>query len=204
MIIVKQQAAAEPSAAPKRRVFLVHGRDLKAKSAVADLLRAFDLQVISWDEAAAQTGMGTPYTGDVVIAGMRDADAVVVLFTPDDLGCTSPKFVQPGDAGEERDPMPQARLNVVFEAGMAMALNREATVLLEVGRVRPMSDTAGLNVVRLTSATIPERLQLGNRLKTAGLAVDVTGDTAWATAGDFTTLTATGDDPRSSESPPHR
>jgi predicted nucleotide-binding protein len=194
MIIVKQRAAAEPSAAPKRRVFLVHGRNLKAKNAVVDLLRAFDLRVISWDEASAQTGMGTPYTGDVVIAGMQDADAVVVLLTPDDVGCTSPDFVQPGDAKEERTPGPQARLNVVFEAGMAMALNRQATVLVEVGRVRPMSDTAGLNVVRVTSGTIPERLQLANRLQTAGLAVDVTGHTGWATAGDFTILTATGND----------
>ncbi len=198
MIIVKQQAAAETSAGPKRRVFLVHGRDLRAKSAVANLLRAFDLQVISWDEAAAQTATATPYTGDVIIEGLQNADAVIVLFTPDDLGCTRPDFIQPGDAEEERTPRPQARLNVVFEAGMAMALNRQATILLEMGSVRAMSDTAGLNVVRLTSATIPERLQLASRLRTAGLAVDVTKDTAWTTAGDFTTCTGTGDAPSSS------
>ena len=200
MIIVKQQAVAEPSAAPKRRVFLVHGRNLKAKNAITNLLRAFDLRLISWDEASARTGMGTPYTGDVVIAGIEDADAVVVLFTPDDLGCTRPEFLQPEDAEEERTPQHQARLNVVFEAGMAMAMNREATVLVEVGRVRPMSDTAGLNVIRLASGTIPERLQLANRLRAAGLAIDVTRDTAWATAGDFTTLTATsGDGPPSKQ-----
>lgn len=130
MIIVKQQVPAEPSLALKRRVFLVHGRDLKVKNSVVDLLRALDLRVISWEEAAAETGMGTPYTGDVVIAGMQNADAVVVLFTPDDLGCTSPKFLAPEDPSEESSPTPQARLNVVFEAGMAMALSREHTVLL--------------------------------------------------------------------------
>ena len=46
-----------------RRVFLVHGRDYGARDALAALLKAFDLKVIPWRDAAAYAGGGTPYTG---------------------------------------------------------------------------------------------------------------------------------------------
>jgi len=187
MIIVKQKLVQPNSDQPRRRVFLVHGRDLASKSAAVALLQAFDLRVISWDEAAANTGQATPYTGDVVLAGMQMADAVVVLFSPDDIGHVKSEFLLPDDDEHERKPTPQARMNVVFEAGMAMALNREAAVLVELGRVRPMTDTAGLNVVRIASGSIPERTQFAHRLRTAGLTVDPNSPD-WATAGDFSSI----------------
>lgn len=60
-----------------RRVFLVHGRDHSARDALIALLRAFDLKVIHWRDAVGYAGGGTPYTGDIVAAGMANADAVV-------------------------------------------------------------------------------------------------------------------------------
>ena len=50
------------SADPGRRVFLVHGRDLWARDALAALLKAFDLKIINWRDAAEYAGGGTPYT----------------------------------------------------------------------------------------------------------------------------------------------
>jgi hypothetical protein len=84
---------------------------------------------------------------------------------------------------DELEPTGQARLNVVFEAGMAMALDRDRVVIVEVGQVRKMSDTAGLNVIRLHD-NIDPRKDLAARLKAAGLAVDDTGED-WRTAGTF-------------------
>lgn len=190
MIVIRQQVVQSDGDQPRRRVFLVHGRNLAAKSSVVNLLQAFDLRVIGWDEAAASTGQATPYTGDVVLAGMQMADAVVVLFSPDDIGHVKSEFLLPNDGEHERNPTPQARMNVIFEAGMAMALNRDATVLVELGDVRPMTDTAGLNVVRITSGSIAERIRFANRLRTAGLAVDLNSPD-WATAGDFSVIATT-------------
>jgi len=169
---------------PKREVFLVHGRDMATRTALVQLLKAFDLRVISWDDASSATGEPNPYTGDVVRAGMDLSDAVVVLFTPDDVGQVHPRHRLPWDGPTETEPTGQARLNVVFEAGMAMARDRRKVVLVEVGRVRPMSDTAGVNVVRLTSS-VESRRQLGRRLRDAGLDV-MMEDEDWRTAGDFT------------------
>lgn len=75
-------------------------------------------------------------------------------------------------------------MNVIFEAGMAMALDRRKTVLVEVGTVRPMTDTAGVNVVRLSNS-VDARRALANRLKITGHAVDMDRD-KWRSVGDFT------------------
>jgi predicted nucleotide-binding protein len=168
---------------PGRRVFLVHGRDLSARDELIALLRAFDLKVISWREAAAHAGGGTPYIGDIVDAGMDLADAVVVLLTPDDIGCVRPAFRIEHDGPHELEPTGQARLNVIFEAGLAMARNRARVVLVEMGLVRKMSDIDGLNIIRMHDAIEP-RKDLAQRLRSAGLAVD-TDREEWRTAGRF-------------------
>ena len=166
-----------------RRVFLVHGRDGGAREALTALLRAFDLKVIDWRDASAHAGGGTPYTGDIVAAGMELADAVVVLLTPDDIANVRPAFRLPGDGPHELEPTGQARLNVIFEAGMAVARDRNRVVLVEVGQVRKMSDIEGLNIIRLHN-DVDRRKDLAQRLRSAGLAVDTDGE-EWRTAGDF-------------------
>lgn len=168
----------------KRKVFLVHGRNMVIRGHLVDYLEALDLRVVEWDEAVRATGQASPYTGDVVRAGMDIAYAVVVLLTPDDIGNVDPAHRHPNDPPHEYQPTGQARMNVIFEAGMAMALDRSKTVLVEVGAVRPMTDTAGVNLVRLTNS-VDARRALANRLGIAGLAVDMDRD-KWRTVGDFT------------------
>jgi predicted nucleotide-binding protein len=167
-----------------RRVFLVHGRDRGARDALIALLKAFDLKVIHWRDAAEYAGGGTPYTGDIVTAGMEHADAVVVLLTPDDIGYARPHLREPADGPHEREPTGQARLNVVFEAGMAIARDRRRVVLVEVGQVRRMSDVDGLNIVRM-DGSLEHRKDLARRLRSAGLSVDIDSDDSWRTVGIF-------------------
>ena len=180
--------SAEDRERPKgRKVFLVDGRDHAARETLTELLKAFDLEVVSWREAAAHAGGGTPHTGDVVAAGLRLADAVVVLLTPDDVGYVRPVRRDPRDDPHDLEPTGQARLSVVFEAGIAMALARRRTVLVEVGAVRGMTDVAGVDVVRMDD-TVERRRDLAARLRAAGLAVDLHGD-EWRSAGSFLTST---------------
>lgn len=168
----------------KRTVFLVHGRDHEARDALIELLRAFDLKVVHWREAASRAGMGgTPHTDDIVGAGMDMADAVVVLLTPDDVGYVRSAFRQDRDGTDELRPTGQARLNVIFEAGMAMAVGRDRVVLVEVGVTRGLSDTAGIHTIRLRDH-VDSRKDLAARLRDAGLTVDTDGE-QWRTAGTF-------------------
>lgn len=173
---------AAPSTA-RRRVFLVHGRDIRTRDALAELLRAFDLKIIDWDEASRLTGVTTPYTADVVAAGMDASDGVVVLMTPDDLAQIRPEFRAESDGDGEMRPVGQPRMNVIFEAGMALARDRERVVIVQVGVLRAMSDIAGLNVIQLNN-DVESRRQLGRRLQVAGLSVEMDHD-RWRTTGTF-------------------
>ncbi|MFC5931619.1 hypothetical protein D6T64_05275 [Cryobacterium melibiosiphilum] len=167
----------------QRTVFVVRGRDQAAYDALASLLIALDLRIVTWDDAARACGGGTPHTLDIVRAGIRSATAVVVLMTPDDLGRVQPDFHQSNDDAREAKESGQARQNVVFEAGWAMALDQDHVVLVKVGNVRSLSDIDGLNYVNLRG-DISSRRQLIGRLKSCGLAVNDNGE-VWRTIGSF-------------------
>ena len=173
----------EQAATAKRYVFVVRGRDQKAYEALAKFLRTLDLRIVTWDEATRGVGGGTPHTLDIVRSGIEMSDAVIVLMTPDDLAKVKPEFIQSTDDPREERYTGQARQNVVFEAGWAMALNQNAVVLVRVGDVRNLSDVDGLNYVNLTN-DLSARKTLIVRLKNCGLEVEDSDD-EWRTAGDF-------------------
>ena len=55
----------ESTALDKRRVFVVYGRNSKARRAVFDFLRAIDLAPMEWEEVIAATGQPSPFTARV-------------------------------------------------------------------------------------------------------------------------------------------
>jgi hypothetical protein len=73
---------------------------------------------------------------------------------------------------------PQARPNVLFEAGMAFGVHADRTVLVELGSMRPFSDIYGRHVVRLNGTDKPLR-DIARRLEGIGCAVDDSNDD-WA------------------------
>lgn len=171
-----------PSRDP-RKVFVVHGRNDKARNALFAFLRAIGLQPTEWAQAIDDTGKGTPYIGEVLDTAFSTAQAIVVLFTPDDEARLREPFRQPHDPSYETQLTPQARPNVLFEAGMAMGRDSDRTVLVELGELRQFSDIAGRHVVRLTDS-IGKRQELAQRLKRAHCDVNLIG-TDWHTGGDF-------------------
>jgi CheY-like chemotaxis protein/predicted nucleotide-binding protein len=166
-----------------RRVFLVHGRCREARIAMTSFLRALDLRPIEWNEAAAMTGESSPFIGQVIEAGFAAAQAVVVLLTGDDLAHLRPELLREDDQEYERKPTPQARPNVLFEAGFALAKHPKRTLLVEIGRLRPFCDVQGRYVIRM-DGTGPTRQALADRLRIAGCKVSLEG-TDWHSAGDF-------------------
>jgi predicted nucleotide-binding protein len=177
-------AAVSPFMAPDpHRVFVVHGRNSKARDSMFAFLRALGLQPIEWSQAIAMTAQGSPYIGTVLDTAFSAAQAIVVLFTPDEMAYLRPEYSDSAD-DPESTPLAQARPNVLFEAGMAIGRDAKRTVLVELGRVRPFSDLMGRHAVRL-DGTSKARIELAQRLETAGCAVDRSG-TDWLTAGDFT------------------
>lgn len=175
----------------RRSVFVVHGRNLKARDAMFEFLHALDLHPIEWSEAVAATKTGTPYIGTVLDHAFSEARAIVVLFTPDDEARLRRKFRQTDDSVDETQLTGQARPNVLFEAGLAMGRDPVHTIMVEVGKLRRFSDIDGLHVVRLDGS--PEsRSELAGRLESAGCAVNRKG-TRWLRAGRFDSVAAVED-----------
>ena len=183
-VIQKEPGLAKPEAKDKSKVWVVHGRNSKARDAMFAFLRSIGLDPMEWNEALALTGKGTPYTGEILDLAFAEAQTVVVLITGDDMARLGTRFAEPNDPPEETDPTPQARPNVLFEAGMAFGKYPERTVIVHVGKTRPFSDLAGRNVLYISN-DIKKRQGLADGLRTAGAAVKVENRTDWHAAGDF-------------------
>lgn len=162
--------SAPQQARDPRSVAVMHGRDLRAREWMYDWLRRIGLKPLEWGHLIAQTGKATPYSGEAVEAAFGLAQAVVVLFTPDEFGILHPEL----EAGGNRDDGAQPRLNVILEAGMALQSHQDQTVFVEIGATRPISDLGGRNTVRLSGAADGLN-ELANRLEGAGCPVDRSG-----------------------------
>jgi predicted nucleotide-binding protein len=169
-----------------RRVFVVHGRNLRARDAMFAFLRSVDLNPIEWSEAVSFTGEGSPFIGQVLDRAFSEATAVVVLITGDDVARLRSSFLTPGDPPHEKELTPQARPNVLFEAGMAFGRYPDRTILVSLGYSRPFSDVAGRNEVRISNKA-EDRQALAARLRTAGCDLKTDNRTGWLNAGDFDT-----------------
>lgn len=174
---------AEARAEDPRKVFVVHGRNLKARDALFTFLRSIDLHPLEWSEIVAATGKGAPYIGEILDKAFSQAQAVVVLMTPDDEGRLREPFMKSEDPSYETELTQQSRLNVLFEAGMAIGRFPNRTILVELGFLRPFSDIGGRHVIKLDDTT-EKRQELAHRLRTAGCQVNLSG-TDWHTAGAF-------------------
>ena len=170
-----------PPAATKE-IFVVHGRNIVARDAMFEFLKAIGLIPLEWSEAIKATGKPNPYVGEILNAAFSRAHAVVVLFTPDDEARLLEQFRTDKDTSDETTLTPQPRQNVLFEAGMAIGRYEHRTILVELGTLRPFSDVVGRHMVRLHK---PEwRQDLAGRLQQAGCPVNLDRDD-WEIVGDF-------------------
>jgi predicted nucleotide-binding protein len=166
-----------------QKVFVIYGRNEKIRKELFHFLRAIGLKPLEWSDLVTSTEKGTPYIGEVLEVAFKQAQAVVVLMTPDDEARLKLDFHQADDSSSDTELTGQARPNVLFEAGMAMGLNPNRTIILELGKLRPFSDISGRHVIRLDRQHA--RYDLANRLENAGCPVNINGRD-WLTTGDFT------------------
>ncbi|SCZ00088.1 Predicted nucleotide-binding protein containing TIR-like domain-containing protein [Paenibacillus polysaccharolyticus] len=164
-------------------VFVIHGRNEMIRKELFSFLRSIGLKPIEWTKAIEWTGKGSPHVGEILQAAFNNVQSVVALHTPDDEGRLKEEFHQDGDAINETVITPQARQNVILETGIALGLHPDRTIIVEIGKLRPVSDLAGVSVIKLNNG-IEKRQALANRLKTSGCEIDIDG-TDWHSSGNF-------------------
>ncbi|MFD5629721.1 MULTISPECIES: TIR domain-containing protein [unclassified Streptomyces] len=186
-----RQAAAgqEPSEYGRSRsVFVVHGRDEEVRRAMFGLLRRLDLRPLEWEELVRATGKTAPFLGEVVMNAPAQAQAALVLLTPDDIAKLHPHLLGNSERDDETQLTGQPRQNVLIELGMVLMAYPERTVIVEVGRLRHVADTAGINVIRF-DGTEASLAKIAARLRLAGCQLDDTRP-EWRETWHFQNLSA--------------
>lgn len=152
------------------KAFLIHGRDLDAANWLRECLEDLDILVVRWEDAVRVTSSASPYTLDVVKAGLNASDVAIVLFTPDEDVSLREIF-----RSGQQDIGQQARPNVWIEAGMALGLSRDSVVLVEMTGCRPASDLNGLNYVHMDPNSDRHAFLrvLENRLQSCGCRTNI-------------------------------
>lgn len=147
------------------KVFLVQGRDQDAANQVRHFLRGVGLKPLAWEEVKKECAI-SPTTFEVVRKGLDMAHIIVVVLSGDDEARLNPKFLKSNDGENERDPKPQPRQNVLLEAGMALGMARDRTVMVRTTELREISDLSGINWVTM-KGTSSARHDFANELTKA-------------------------------------
>jgi len=153
----RQPALRSAATVTSNKVFVVHGHDDAVREAVARFIAKLDLIPVVLHEQASQ--------GRTVVEKLEhhgDVAYAIVLLTPDDVGGTTPRTLQP-----------RARQNVVLELGYFLGrLGRDRVCALHRGELDLPSDYMGVIYIPFDGAG-GWRLQLAKELKAAGFGVDM-------------------------------
>ena len=164
-----RRARGQETVPNPRRVFVVYGRNGKALAAMRLFLRALKLDPLDFDTVKNDLG-GSPSVGEIIRSGMERAQAIVVLFTPDEYASLRPELWNTHDTESDKVRW-QPRPNVIFEAGMALAIDERRTILVVRGEVSLSSDLHGRHFLALNNSTAA-RNALRNALIGTGCQVD--------------------------------
>jgi len=151
----------------RKAVMVIYGHDKEANDALFAWLRTVGLQPREWSQLSRASGSASPFIGEVLDKALRDVQAVVAFFTPDE-------YVTAAGASHGRGRL-QARPNVLIEAGMALITHPTRTIIAVLGAQELPSDLAGRHYVRLSHTDVEPLNDLAGRLSDAGCDVDLSG-----------------------------
>lgn len=179
----KAKASSRRIQATDNSVFVVHGRNTALRKSMFAFLRALGLFPKEWEKAILEASGNNPHVDTIVETAMERAQAVVVLLSAEDDVKLRDEYLGAGERATEGKLQGQPRPNVIFEAGLALGRHSNKTLLVQVGKIKPMSDIFGKHITRLTNG-YSRRNDLANRLAKIGCKIDRQGSD-WTTEGDF-------------------
>ena len=146
-----------------KKVFVVYGHDLNARTQLEAMLRRWDLEPIIIDQQLS--------SGNTIIekleAYTKEVGFGIVLATPDDIGY--PK-------GKETEKKFRVRQNVVLELGMLLSLvgrSRVAILLSQSENMERPSDIDGLIYIPFKDNVEEAKLSLAKEMNNNGYTIGV-------------------------------
>jgi predicted nucleotide-binding protein len=189
---ISREEAGEFLTERSRNVFVVYGRDEQARQAMFGLLRRLDLRPLEWEPLVRGGKQGAaPFLGQVIAEAPSQAQAAVVVLTPDDVVMLHPQLRSASEDRFELYPALQPRPNVLIELGIVLAVYPKNTIIVQFGQLRPIADLGGRNIIRFHEGiSVAETARkIAGRLEEAGCRVDDSG-ADWLDTRAFTDMKA--------------
>jgi len=146
-----------------RKVFVVYGHDMNARTQLEAMLRRWDLEPLILDQLAS--------AGNTIIEKLEEytnqAGFGIVLATPDDIGYAK------DDASKKKY---RVRQNVVLELGMLLAKigrPKVAILLSQAEEMEKPSDIAGLVYIPFKNNVEETSLSLAKEMQRNGYQLDI-------------------------------
>lgn len=178
------KAPSRPKATRDNSIFVVHGRNLQLRDDMYALLRALGLTPIEWAKAINDAKGANPNVGQVIDNALKKAQGILVLLSPDEDAKLKRRFASAKDVKNRLTILEgQPRPNVIFEAGIALGLHPDKTLLVQVGDIRDISDIAGKHMLHFDGSPA-SRNELVRRLTKLKFHIDTINDT-WIAVGKF-------------------
>lgn len=166
---MRQSVVPFADSGDRRSVMIVCGRDQVVNRAVFDTVRTLGLNPMEWPAVRNRAQGRVPFVGEAVERGIRHAQAVLVIISPEDHARMRAK-VFGKKTPLDKNQRSQARPNVWFEAGYAMACKPDQTFMVEVGRQDMATDLVGRHGTRIEGREgVPSAVQdISDRLEESG------------------------------------
>ena len=146
-----------------KKVFVVYGHDINARTQLEAMLRRWDLEPLILDQLAS--------SGQTIIEKLEEytpqASFGIVLATPDDIG-----YSKNNEAGKKY----RVRQNVVLEMGMLLAAKGRDKVAILLSQTEDMerpSDIDGLIYIPFKDNVEEAKLSLAKEMQKNGYVLDI-------------------------------
>lgn len=167
--MVPDDKSKQPQEAPRKSVFIVHGRDHKPMKELKTMILEFGLNPIVLHEQP-----GGSRTIVEKLEKYSDVGYTFVILTPDDRGGTYKGKVPVLGALELENTGFRARQNVILEFGYFIGkLGRERVCCLHKGNVELPSDMYGIVYIPFEESVEEIRLKVMKELKEAGYEIKI-------------------------------
>ncbi len=162
--LIEKTGVAVERKEKNRKVFVVYGHDLNARTQLEAMLRRWDIEPLIIDQLVS--------SGQTIIEKLEEnTDKVqygIVLATPDDIGY--PK-------GKEENKSYRVRQNVILELGMLLSKvgrSKVAILLSQAEEMEKPSDIDGLIYIPFTNNVEEAKVSLAKELQRNGYEIDIT------------------------------
>ena len=162
--IIEHTAQTVREEEKNRKVFVVYGHDLNARTQLEAMLRRWDIEPLIIDQLVS--------SGQTIIEKLEEnTDKVqfgIVLATPDDIGY--PK-------GKEECKKYRVRQNVILELGMLLSKvgrSKVAILLSQAEEMEKPSDIDGFIYIPFTNNVEEAKVSLAKELQRNGYEIDIT------------------------------